>query len=464
MGKKAGWFSTVKRVFKPSSSKDLDRRRQRGREVEAEGNDTPEIVSVEHFPAETSPEATNDGGGSLGAAEEEDREHAIAVAVATAAAAEAAAAAAEAAAKVVRLAGYGRLSREEKAAVRIQSYYRGYLARRALRALRGLVRLQALFRGHHVRKQAQMTMRCMQALVRVQARVRARRIQFSQHSRSSLFPRPPSTATKVLTHEPFSDYLDHIKGGGRDHHRHRRQDFAMEEQYEDEEEEQGSHPIGNKSPSSKDGFGFRDWDAGHQTLETMKANSQRKHDAVIRRERALAYAYTSQQQWKPEKPQWGWNWLERWMATQQWQARRDAPPVPPESSYVTATNTVDLSEKTVEMDLGRSPSNPVHDRRDETTAVPSYMAATQSARAKVRSHVPAARRHAAQWNPSTGRAGSGLSRESSSSGGPGRSPSRGGGGLRVQTRRHTGYSPDSSYGEDDWTPPVGGDGRRGIYV
>lgn len=62
-------------------------------------------------------------------------------------------------------------------------------ARRALIALKGIVKLQALIRGQNVRKQANMTMRCMQSLLRVQARVRDQRARLSHDGggRRSMF-------------------------------------------------------------------------------------------------------------------------------------------------------------------------------------------------------------------------------------------------------------------------------------
>ncbi|XP_073146403.1 protein IQ-domain 26-like [Henckelia pumila] len=113
-------------------------------------------------------------------AEKEQNKHAIAVAAATAAAADAAVAAAQAAVAVIRLTRQGgRASfaggREKRAAVKIQTVFRGFLARKALRALRGLVKLQALVRGYLVRKRSVATLHSMQALIRAQAAIRSQR-------------------------------------------------------------------------------------------------------------------------------------------------------------------------------------------------------------------------------------------------------------------------------------------------
>ncbi|KAF8388873.1 hypothetical protein HHK36_025554 [Tetracentron sinense] len=110
----------------------------------------------------------------------EQNKHAIAVAAATAAAADAAVAAAQAAVAVVRLTSHGRGTmfgggRERWAALKIQTVFRGYLAKKALRALKGLVKLQALVRGYLVRKQATATLHSMQALIRAQATVRSQK-------------------------------------------------------------------------------------------------------------------------------------------------------------------------------------------------------------------------------------------------------------------------------------------------
>ncbi|KAK3161903.1 hypothetical protein QOZ80_1BG0082900 [Eleusine coracana subsp. coracana] len=58
---------------------------------------------------------------------------------------------------------------QEKAAVLIQKTFKGYLARKALRALRSLVKIQALVRGYLVSKQTAMTLRRLQTLVRLQS-------------------------------------------------------------------------------------------------------------------------------------------------------------------------------------------------------------------------------------------------------------------------------------------------------
>ncbi|KAA8533759.1 hypothetical protein F0562_031276 [Nyssa sinensis] len=150
--------------------------------------------------------------------------HAIAVAAATAAVAEAALAAAQAAAEVVRLTSGGTRPatahvsgtdrRRELAAVKIQSAFRAYLARRALRALKGLVKLQALVRGHIVRKQSAHMLQRMQAMARIQARACANRACMSESSysssKSSQSQQPGLTNSKKYDHQlrAYSTKLD----------------------------------------------------------------------------------------------------------------------------------------------------------------------------------------------------------------------------------------------------------------
>lgn len=52
-------------------------------------------------------------------------------------------------------------------------------ARRAFRTLKGIIRLQAVIRGHLVRRQAVITLRCLLGIVKFQALARGQRVRYS---------------------------------------------------------------------------------------------------------------------------------------------------------------------------------------------------------------------------------------------------------------------------------------------
>ncbi|PKA56986.1 Protein IQ-domain 1 [Apostasia shenzhenica] len=221
--------------------------------------------------------------------------------------------------------------KEEWAATVIQTAFRAFLARRALRALKGLVRLQALVRGHAVRKQAAITLRCMQALVRVQARVRARRVRIALENQLS----------QQMVQQKIA-YDARVK-----------------------EIEEG-------------------WCDSVGSVEEIQVKLLKRQEAAAKRERAMAYALSHQWQagsrqqvvpagYEPDKNSWGWNWLERWMAVRPWENRfldinlKDG---------VMINGSEGAEEKLINKSLvkpsGRNPISTLHSTSSNPKTVPSH--------------------------------------------------------------------------------------------
>ncbi|XP_024516072.1 protein IQ-DOMAIN 1 [Selaginella moellendorffii] len=166
-------------------------------------------------------------------------------------------------------------SQEELAAVKIQAAFRGVAARKKVKAMKALQRLQSMLHGKAASKQTSHAMRCIQSFAKMQSQVRLERARFRNHP------------------------------GER-----------KEDQEKQEEEQVG------------------DWDDSILSKDQIRAKIQSKNAAAAKRERTLAYAF-SHQLWRSypkdasppssssdddDKPAWSWSWLEQWMTSRSWES------------------------------------------------------------------------------------------------------------------------------------------------
>ncbi|GJT14398.1 IQ-DOMAIN 14-like protein [Tanacetum coccineum] len=125
----------------------------------------------------------------MSASEKEQNEHVIAIAATATAAADVAVAGPQALVAVVRLSSDGRGTLFSAGKNGLPPRFNQYIeARRAHRALRGLVKFQAIVKGFLVRKRVAATLYSMQALLRAQLDVRFQRAQLAVRSQFVVQP------------------------------------------------------------------------------------------------------------------------------------------------------------------------------------------------------------------------------------------------------------------------------------
>ncbi|XP_050370170.1 protein IQ-DOMAIN 9 [Argentina anserina] len=172
---------------------------------------------------------------------------------------------------------------EDIAAIRIQTAFRAHVARKALRRLKGIVRLQMLTRAYPVQKQATTTLSYLHSWSRIQTDIRNRRLCMVTEGRIK---------QKKLENQNKLEAKLH--------------DIEVE------------------------------WSGGSETMDDILSRIYQREEAAVKRERAMAYAFSHQ--WRANcsqsqslgsyelgKANWGWSWKERWIAVRPWESRVQSP-------------------------------------------------------------------------------------------------------------------------------------------
>ncbi|XP_016455295.1 protein IQ-DOMAIN 9 [Nicotiana tabacum] len=167
---------------------------------------------------------------------------------------------------------------DDRVAIKIQTAFRAYVARKTLRRLKGNARLQFLTQHPSVKKQASSALNYIHSWNRMQTEIRDRRVRMVTEGR--------------LERKKLENQL------------------KLEAKLQNLEVE---------------------WSGGPETMEVILARIHHREEAATKRERAMAYAFSHQ--WRANsspvfgschemsKANWGWSWTDRWVAARPWESR-----------------------------------------------------------------------------------------------------------------------------------------------
>ncbi|KAK3030832.1 hypothetical protein RJ639_035761 [Escallonia herrerae] len=205
------------------------------------------------------------------------------------------------------------LTRKELAATKTQAAFRGYLARRAFRALKGIIRLQALVRGHLVRRQAVATLHSMQAIIKFQALIRGRKVRLSDAGLEVLKKCRLGERLTRLSSSPPTGYGEV-----------QRHELPVEEEL---------------AVKRVDLLGVN---------TSLKSTKLSKNAFVSKLLASLPAAMPLSLQYDPVESNSVWNWLERWSAARLWE-----PVVQQKKSFDVKPKKKQNNGQTDEVEVGR---------------------------------------------------------------------------------------------------------------